>query len=167
MSLQNEFKQLCTYAALQARYDLSSCVRDMEITREAEIARMVLGVARVQMHVSLVVSRVVESLPASPLRDVVSVLTHPLVRFRVEAAGHDTCELTGMPTDCVAIAAGVDNSAETRIFRVSRHVLLPLMRCYAFSHIVEKLTQHAHAREDPHAYDVWRDDERQLLLLLP
>ena len=161
MSLENEFEQLRLFARLHQRFDVTRCVDDLAATKDPALARMVLGVARTQMYVADVVAKAVEAMPhGSPLRDLIEGVTSEEAEMSLSpTTTKATCCLTNIPTECVSL------TVNHRTFVFSRRWLDPVKRCYAFAHVLEKLVQHEQAREDPGAFAVWKDDEKQLRML--
>lgn len=159
--MSNEFKCALMLAEMRSRgVDVASCVAKMESTKSHELARVVLGVVRLQRHIDDRVRRTLECLPPGSLRTIIERLCGPFPRVAAELLDSTaTCCVLGVPGQCANLKIDGDT------FVVARHVLTPLLRCYAFVHVIEKLTQHRHAREDPQAYEIWREDERQMRLL--
>lgn len=122
------------------------------------LARLMLGVARIQNHINNVTRYVLDRMCPSEMRDVVKAVTEEGASVRVEATTLKSCGITGLETECVVLVLN------GRRVVVARSLLVPIARCYAFSHVLEKLTQHEHARNDPRAYQTWKEDEQQLLL---
>lgn len=124
---------------------------------------MMLGVCRVQRYVSQLCEKAEADVPEGKLRTVLRLLLRENVLLEMEPlreTPRQTCELTTFTTECVCLKLNHQR------FTVSRLMLVSLFRCYAFAHVVEKLTQHAAARADEFAYATWREDERQLRLFL-
>lgn len=160
MSLQHDFECVRAFAFLRAETpEIDALTRT---STDEDVMMMMMGVCRVQTYVARLCEQAVRSMPDGTLRTIVDMLVQEQCSVDVEILENEkqTCAVTKFTTDCVGLRV---NSTG---FVVSRLVLTPLFRCYAFAHVLDKLTQHEHARTDPFAYAVWREDERQLRMFM-